>query len=150
MAKKKITSGVIVTDGYSIVMGHSTGNKHWDIPKGVVNPGESYIDAAIRELNEETGINVSHDKLIFLGVAPYNKEKDLSLFLYYMNPLPDIGTLVCSSFVNKKDSNGNERSFPEFDLFKIVSWEKIVQYASTKLHERIMTEKAKVIGLIKK
>ena len=30
--------------------------KHWDYPKGHVDPGESDLDAAMRELKEETGI----------------------------------------------------------------------------------------------
>lgn len=29
---------------------------HWDFPKGKLEPGESKMDAAIRELHEETGL----------------------------------------------------------------------------------------------
>lgn len=31
--------------------------RHWDFPKGMVEPGEASLDAAIREIQEETGIN---------------------------------------------------------------------------------------------
>jgi len=31
-------------------------NKHWDLPKGKVEPGESLENAAVREVTEETGI----------------------------------------------------------------------------------------------
>ena len=31
-------------------------NKHWDLPKGKVEPGESLEQAAVREVTEETGI----------------------------------------------------------------------------------------------
>lgn len=30
--------------------------RHWDFPKGHVEPGESDVDAALRELAEETGV----------------------------------------------------------------------------------------------
>lgn len=30
---------------------------HWDFPKGNVEPGETLMDAALREVNEETGIS---------------------------------------------------------------------------------------------
>lgn len=30
----------------------------WTIPKGGANPGETFVDAAIREFNEETGFDV--------------------------------------------------------------------------------------------
>jgi 8-oxo-dGTP pyrophosphatase MutT (NUDIX family) len=30
---------------------------HWDFPKGKLEPSETYIEAALRELHEETGLN---------------------------------------------------------------------------------------------
>lgn len=39
---------------------------HWTIPKGELLPGESLLDAAIREFGEETGIE-SHGNYIPLG-----------------------------------------------------------------------------------
>ena len=31
--------------------------RNWDFPKGVVEPGEKPLEAAVRELEEETGLN---------------------------------------------------------------------------------------------
>jgi bis(5'-nucleosidyl)-tetraphosphatase len=36
----------------------------WDLPKGHVDPGESELECALRELREETGINGSDIRII--------------------------------------------------------------------------------------
>ncbi len=51
--------------------------KNWDFPKGLVEAGEAPIDAAVREVREETTLdNLSFDwGLEFLETGPYNKGK---------------------------------------------------------------------------
>ena len=39
-----------------LLMKHST---RWDLPKGHLDPGETKLQAALRELSEETGLNAS-------------------------------------------------------------------------------------------
>lgn len=46
----------------------------WDIPKGMVEPGESLAQAAIREVEEETGIShIALDSLLVKTYHIYNK-----------------------------------------------------------------------------
>jgi 8-oxo-dGTP pyrophosphatase MutT (NUDIX family) len=59
-ARRERSAGVIVfrTD----LFGHREYllldyGRHWDYPKGHIEPGESDLDAARRELHEETGLN---------------------------------------------------------------------------------------------
>ncbi|MBN1240504.1 MAG: NUDIX domain-containing protein [Gammaproteobacteria bacterium] len=57
-AQRKLSAGVAVTrettDGARFLLLRAYRN--WDFPKGLVEPGEDPLDAAIRETREETGI----------------------------------------------------------------------------------------------
>jgi len=77
----KISAGIIFINENKILLGHSTGNKHWDIPKGLIEDGEKPVDAAIRETKEETNITVFQEELKDLGEFKYRSDKKLHLFL---------------------------------------------------------------------
>jgi bis(5'-nucleosidyl)-tetraphosphatase len=51
--------------------------RNWDFPKGLVDAGESPLDAALREVREETTLDdISFDwGLVFMETGPYNKGK---------------------------------------------------------------------------
>jgi bis(5'-nucleosidyl)-tetraphosphatase len=51
--------------------------RNWDFPKGLVEPGEQPIDAAVREVREETTLDdLSFDwGLGYMDTGPYNKGK---------------------------------------------------------------------------
>jgi 8-oxo-dGTP pyrophosphatase MutT (NUDIX family) len=51
--------------------------RNWDFPKGLVEPGEEPIEAAVREVREETTLDdISFDwGLVYMDTGPYNKGK---------------------------------------------------------------------------
>lgn len=51
--------------------------RNWDFPKGLVEAGESPIDAAVREVREETTLDdISFDwGMVFMDTGPYNRGK---------------------------------------------------------------------------
>ncbi len=51
--------------------------RNWDFPKGLVEAGEEPIEAAIREVREETTLeDISFDwGMVFMDTGPYNKGK---------------------------------------------------------------------------
>ena len=109
---KSISCGIIVTDGERLLLGHATRSPRWDIPKGMVEAGETLVAAARRELFEETGLEAREEELQALGTFPYLRDKDLALFVWRPASLPDPATLACSSqFI------WNGRTLPEFDRF---------------------------------
>jgi len=55
--KKAESAGGIIINQYSEIVMVFTDTKSWQFPKGGVEAGESYIDAALREVEEETGLS---------------------------------------------------------------------------------------------
>jgi 8-oxo-dGTP diphosphatase len=57
-AEVRAAGGLVVRDGNhgaEVLLVHRPRYDDWTFPKGKVDPGESYEDAAIREVEEETG-----------------------------------------------------------------------------------------------
>jgi 8-oxo-dGTP pyrophosphatase MutT (NUDIX family) len=115
-----VTCGVLVTDGAHLLLGHATRSPRWDIPKGVARPGEGFAVAALRELDEETGLTPSASALIDLGRHPYLRTKDLSLFAWMPPTLPDPAALHCRSTFTTSDGH----VLPELDRFAILPWDE--------------------------
>ena len=130
---RRTSCGVIVTDGERILLGHATRSPRWDIPKGEALPGESFAEAAARELREETGLEVDPGHLVSLGVNSYLRDKDLALFAFRAARLPEPKSLSCSStFVTKKGE-----ILPEFDRFGFFSWEEAQAKIGKNLAQRL-------------
>lgn len=67
----KAAGGVVTNeDGEALLIYR---NQHWDLPKGMMEPGETPSQCAIREVAEETGIMVdSINKLLLESFHVYN------------------------------------------------------------------------------
>jgi 8-oxo-dGTP pyrophosphatase MutT (NUDIX family) len=110
----------VVSDGPHVLLGHATRSVLWDIPKGVASPGEPFAEAAARELREETGLSVTPAELIDLGVHTYLRGKDLAVFAWRTDAMPDPTTLRCTSFMRLPSGGW----IPEFDRFAVLPWEE--------------------------
>lgn len=119
--EKRVSCGVIVTDGDRVLLGHATRSPRWDIPKGLAEPGESLVAAAMRELYEETGLRVPVEELRALGVHAYLPAKDLALFVWRRAELPVPDRLVCNSTFVAPDG----AILPEFDRFGVFAWDAV-------------------------
>jgi 8-oxo-dGTP pyrophosphatase MutT (NUDIX family) len=68
--------------------------RNWDFPKGLVEPGEEPIDAAVREVREETALDdISFDwGMVFIDTGPYNKGKIARYYIARSLPInPELG-----------------------------------------------------------
>lgn len=57
-------------DDTILLVKQSYGNQHWSLPGGVVEYGESVDQAAIREVKEETGLDIRIKRLVGLYSKP--------------------------------------------------------------------------------
>jgi 8-oxo-dGTP pyrophosphatase MutT (NUDIX family) len=136
------SAGVIVTDGHRVLLGHATNSPRWDIPKGIAEPGESFVAAAVRELEEETGLLVPADALRDLGVHAYRRGKDLALFAWTPVEMPQPDRLVCRSMFALRSG----AMVPEFDRFGVFAWDAALRMVGKNL--ALLLEKLRGHGAI--
>lgn len=55
--------GVVPICGEDVLLLLHRGGGHWSFPKGHADPGETSIETALRELHEETGVELSAEAL---------------------------------------------------------------------------------------
>ena len=112
-----------------IFMGRATNSKpsRWDIPKGHIEEGETPIQAAVRECQEETGFVVNPYDLSYIGKFNFSSNKDLHIFISSGYP-PKVETPTCSSMFTMYG-----KTFPEMDAYKWVRMSKIDTHAGKSL-----------------
>jgi 8-oxo-dGTP pyrophosphatase MutT (NUDIX family) len=76
---RRLSAGVVVVNvaGPAVQYLLLRAYRNWDFPKGLVEPGEQPLDAALREVREETTLeNLAFDwGTGFIDTGPYNKGK---------------------------------------------------------------------------
>jgi len=76
---KELTGGIILNstlDEIILVKGRKSGK--WGLPKGHIEPGETYIEGALREIKEETGLDIK----LLINVLPCILSRRAKLFLF--------------------------------------------------------------------
>jgi ADP-ribose pyrophosphatase YjhB (NUDIX family) len=64
-------TGVLIENGRLLLVRQKvTSNRRWSLPDGRVEAGESLETAMIREMKEETGLDVAVERLIYLAERP--------------------------------------------------------------------------------
>jgi len=129
----QITCGVLVTNGTELLICHPTNGVMWDLPKGKRDQDEELVDAAVRELWEETSLKVRPEQLEPIGTFHYKPSKRLCLFWYRVSEMPSIDDCYCISMFNWYG-----KSTPEMDGFDIVSYAEAMKRFNSDMR-RVLT-----------
>ena len=123
MAARVLSSGILVMHaGAELLLAHATGARHWDLPKGLVDDGESPREAAVREAAElQQPFRIDREPAL-LGRFAYRPQKDLHLFATLAEWF-DPATCRCTS--QFRDRFG--RMVPEADAFEWTPFEAVAQ-----------------------
>ena len=100
MSALPVSCGTLVLNPHGqLLLCHVTNTARWDIPKGMQDPGETTLEAAIRELREEAGLVLEAGRFEDLGRFDYRRDKCLHLYLVRVGEeLASLDRLVCTSF----------------------------------------------------
>ena len=95
-----VSCGTLVVNAQGqLLLCHITNTAKWDIPKGMQDPGESTLQAAIRELWEEAGIAFDAARFEDMGGFDYRRDKRLHLYrVRVQDELGQLEQLACTSF----------------------------------------------------
>jgi predicted NUDIX family NTP pyrophosphohydrolase len=85
----------------------------WSIPKGMVEPGEDLLKAAVREFYEETGHRVDGD---FIKLTPIKLRAGKIVIPFALEHDLDPATIISNTFQTEwPPRSGRQQEFPEID-----------------------------------
>jgi bis(5'-nucleosidyl)-tetraphosphatase len=83
---------------YFLLLCHSKG-KHWDFPKGKIEQGETVKEAALRELEEETGLIAQVHPDFLETISYWLREKEFLIHkkvFFFIGTISDIAQVTLS------------------------------------------------------
>ena len=133
-------AGILIENNKILLIEHLKKNKkYWLVPGGGVDWGESTAEALIREYKEETNLDITVEKFIFLSetIAPDKKKHVINLYFQikiiknsiYNMKLGDERNLTDLKFITKEEIE-NIKLYPNIktQLIQLLNEEKIAPY----------------------
>ena len=118
MKKEKSCGAIIIHDGKVLVIHQN--NDVWCFPKGHVEEGESEVETAIREVKEETNLDVEIDSSKRYSINYLVKDGISKEAVYFLaKPIGDINII-------KQDSEIEKAYFEDIDkVINVISYDNL-------------------------
>ncbi len=134
---RPISCGTLVVNPCGeLLLCHVTNTDHWDIPKGLMDPGETPLAAAMREMQEEAGLAFDVELFEDLGCFDYRPDKRLHLFrVRSPDDFDSLAALVCTSFFPHHKTG---EATPEVDGFRWAARSEIARLCWPRMAKRLL------------
>ena len=113
----ELTVLCLIEDGNKILLQNRV-KKEWHgytLPGGHVEPGESFVDAVIREMKEETGLTIIDPKLVGVKQFPIENGRYVVMLFRQQN-----GLEIFSHRMKARWNGSNTESFRNIKLLMIL------------------------------
>ena len=86
MQREFSAGGIVLNNKSQVLLTKHSQNKHWSFPKGLIDPGQTPPEAAVREVREEGGVEaeildkVGYNKYVYT----LNGEKIFKVVTYFL------------------------------------------------------------------
>ena len=86
MKREFSAGGIVFNDKGQVLVTEHSQNKHWSFPKGLIDPGQTTKEAALREVREEGGVEA--EIIDTVGYSKYvytlNNEKIFKVVTFFL------------------------------------------------------------------
>lgn len=128
---------LVINKKGGLLLCHATGTSHWDIPKGMQDPAEDTLEAAMRELREETGLTFNEATFEELGCFDYRPNKRLHLYrVKAPEDFDSLEHLACTSYFPHAFSG---KPTPEVDGYRWATREDVEKLCWPRMAARLLS-----------
>ena len=132
--KRTIAQGLLRNPVGQVLLCELSYKKEWDLPGGVVDPGESPATCVEREIEEELGLRVTAGRLLAVNwLPPWRGWEDAMLYLFDLGVHAE-GELDAGRFLRREIAGAHWRTVADAGAYVAPYTARMLQVAADTEH----------------